>query len=66
MPKYFQVYFSRTEQTNAKEAIVTMLHTPYQIIMASREFDQPVGMRRPEPARWTWIAGRRYRAEKRS
>ena len=43
-----------------------MLNTPYQILMASRDFDQPLGMRRPAPARWTWIAGRRYRSEKRS
>jgi hypothetical protein len=44
-----------------------MFTTPYQVMMAARDFNIPV---RPtattNQARWTWIAGRRYRSIDRS
>ena len=43
-----------------------MLNTPYQIAIACRELDVPLHSNVPQPARWTWIAGRRYRSIKRS
>ena len=43
-----------------------MLNMPYEVAMACRRIDATVEQRAATTPRWTWIAGRRYRAVGRS